>query len=68
MELLDISDVADRLSVTERFVRRLVAERRIPYLKIGKYVRFDPDDLDAWLDQRRFRPKSETPRPLVDRD
>jgi len=35
------------------FVRRLVAERRIPFLKIGKYVRFDPDELAAWLDAQR---------------
>ncbi|MCP4960332.1 MAG: helix-turn-helix domain-containing protein, partial [Actinomycetia bacterium] len=32
------------------FVRRLVAQRRVPYLKVGKFVRFDPVDLDAWLE------------------
>ena len=30
-----------------RFVRTLVAEQRVPFLKIGKSVRFDIDDLDA---------------------
>lgn len=34
-------------------MRRLVAERRIPYLKWGRLLRFDPDDLDGWLDQAR---------------
>jgi len=33
--------------------RRLVAERRIPFLKIGKFVRFDPDEVATWLDQQR---------------
>lgn len=51
--LLDIDAAAKRLAVTERFMRRLVAERRIPYFKVGKYVRFDPADLDTWLDERR---------------
>ena len=39
--------------MTVRFVRRLVAERRIPYVKVGKFVRFDPAELEAWIDERR---------------
>lgn len=51
--LLDLPAVAERLGVNQRHVRRLVAERRIPYLKWGRLLRFDPDDLDGWLDQAR---------------
>ena len=51
--LLDIAALAERLGVTERFVRRLVAERRIPFLKIGKFIRFEPADVAAWIDQQR---------------
>ena len=51
--LLDIEAVAQRLGVGDRFVRRLVEEHRIPYLKIGKYVRFDEADLQRWIEQRR---------------
>jgi excisionase family DNA binding protein len=51
--LLGISDVAARLGTPERFVRRLVAERRVPFHKIGKYVRFDPRDIDRYLAEQR---------------
>jgi excisionase family DNA binding protein len=51
--LLDIDTVSNSLGVTPRFVRRLVAERRIPYVKVGKLVRFDPGELDVWLDMQR---------------
>ena len=51
--LLDIAALAERLGVTERFVRRLVDERRIPFLKIGKFIRFDPADIGAWIDEQR---------------
>lgn len=51
--LLDITALAERLGVTERFVRRLVAERRIPFLKIGKFIRFEPADVAAWIDEQR---------------
>ena len=51
--LLGVLDVADRLGTSERFVRRLVAERRVPFHKVGKYVRFDPRDIEAWLAAHR---------------
>jgi excisionase family DNA binding protein len=60
--LLDIDAVAEQLAVTPRHVRRLVAERRIPYLKVGRFVRFDPTEVDAWLDGVR-RPELHSAAP-----
>jgi excisionase family DNA binding protein len=39
-----------------RYVRRLVAERRIPYVKFGHLLRFDPVDLEEWIDAARVGP------------
>jgi excisionase family DNA binding protein len=50
--LLDIAGAAERLGTPQRFVRRLVDQRRIAY-KVGKYVRFDPADIDRWLAAQR---------------
>ncbi|MGO9912444.1 MAG: helix-turn-helix domain-containing protein [Acidimicrobiales bacterium] len=47
--LLDAASLAERLGITERHVRRLVAERRIPFVKVGRFVRFDPAAVSAWL-------------------
>lgn len=51
--LMGVGELAERLGTTERFVRRLVTERRVPFHKVGKYVRFDPADIDEWLVERR---------------
>lgn len=59
--LLDIDAVAEHLGVTARHVRRLVSERRIPFLKVGKFVRFDPGELDVWLDEQRVAPTRRGP-------
>ena len=56
--LLDVDQVAERMCVTPRFIRRLVEERRIPFCKLGKFVRFDPVDIDAWIEARRVDPAS----------
>ncbi|MDP8927344.1 MAG: helix-turn-helix domain-containing protein [Actinomycetota bacterium] len=39
--LLRIDELAQRLGVSERHLRRLVQERRIPSLKVGHFVMFD---------------------------
>ena len=52
-QLLTIDAVAQALGVTRRHVQRLVAERRIPFLKIGRFIRFDPAALSVWLEERR---------------
>jgi excisionase family DNA binding protein len=52
--LMDIEDVARRLKVRVRYVRRLVAERRIPYVKFGHLLRFEPADIDDWIARARI--------------
>jgi excisionase family DNA binding protein len=51
--LLGIEEVAQLLGVGVRHVRRLVADRRIPFLKWGHLLRFDPIEIEAWLDEAR---------------
>lgn len=50
-DLMDVRDVARRLKVPVRYVYRLVAERRIPFVKIGHLLRFKPSDVDKWIEQ-----------------
>jgi len=58
--LLRIEDVAELLGVGVRHVRRLVADRRIPYLKWGHLLRFDPIGIEDWLDDARRPAKPES--------
>ena len=61
--LLDVAGVAELLNVPERHVRRLVSERRIPFLKWGHLLRFDPAAVGAWLDAARIPPHEGSGRP-----
>jgi excisionase family DNA binding protein len=51
--LMTLVELAERLGVNERHVRRLVAERRVPFVKWGHLLRFDPDEIDEWIDKAR---------------
>jgi excisionase family DNA binding protein len=55
-DLVDITRAAERLGVSLRYMRRLVAERRVPYVKFGHLLRFDPVELEAWIDAARVGP------------
>jgi excisionase family DNA binding protein len=44
-KLLTVEEAADRLGTSVRFVRRLIAERRIAYVKVGRHVRINEADL-----------------------
>lgn len=50
---MDLPAVAERLGVNHRYVRRLVAERRVPFIKFGHLLRFDPAEIEAWLGTAR---------------
>lgn len=53
--LLDVPGLAAHLGVKERHIRRLIAERRVPFIKWGHLIRFDPDEIASWLDANRRR-------------
>ena len=57
-QLLTLDEVATRLGTTTRFVRRLRAERRIAFIKLGKHLRVDSRDLDAYIESCRDVPQS----------
>ena len=57
-ELLTVADVAALLKVSKSWVyehtrsRGIPRSDRIPHIKIGKYVRFDPQLVRAFLERR----------------
>lgn len=47
--LLDYRQLSIWLNDSVRHLRRLVDEDRIPYVKVGHFVRFDPVAITEWL-------------------
>lgn len=60
--LLDVPGAADYLGTSERHIRRLVEERRIPFSKLGPgrgaRLRFDTTRLDEWIEAHSFEPEA----------
>lgn len=47
--LLDLPAAAEYLGVGPRMARRLVSERRVPFIRVGRHIRLRQSDLDAYL-------------------
>src|SRR4029077_18283087 len=48
--------VAERMRTKPRFIRRLIAERRIEYVKVGRHVRISEPALAAFIAAGRVQP------------
>ncbi len=53
MALLTVEEAADLLRVKVSWLYERTRTNEVPHLKLGKYLRFDEDELLAWA--RRFR-------------
>ena len=50
--LLTAEDVRDRLQVSIRTVRELIAQRKLAIVQIGRSVRIREQDLEAFIEAR----------------
>jgi len=55
--LLTRKEAADVLATTERHLRRLVHERRIGFVKVGRFVRFREADIADFVEENRTAAK-----------
>ena len=54
--LLTVEAAADYMSTSVRFVRRLIAERRIEFVKVGRHVRISESALANFIESGRVEP------------
>lgn len=48
--LWDVNTAAIATGLSVRYMRRLIAEKRVPIVRIGRLIRFRPEDLRAYID------------------
>jgi excisionase family DNA binding protein len=51
--LFSVPEVAERLNVSVHWVRRAVFEKRFPVVHVGRLVRIDERDLEAFIQENR---------------
>lgn len=51
--LFTMAEAAEYTGLTEDAIRRKVSQRKIPFVKIDRFSRFDKQDLDRWIEENR---------------
>ena len=54
---LSVDQVAEVLGTTVRFPRRLIEERRITYVKVGRHVRIPESALQEFIATNTVKPR-----------
>ncbi|MFF7130801.1 excisionase family DNA-binding protein [Streptomyces sp. NPDC008196] len=54
---LNVDQVAEVLGTTVRFPRRLIEERRITYVKVGRHVRIPESALQEFIATNTVQPR-----------
>jgi excisionase family DNA binding protein len=62
-QYLDIAALAERLQIKRSTLYAWAERGSIPHLKLGRLLRFDPDEIGAWLKAHRREGMPE-PAPL----
>ncbi len=62
--LLDWDQVAERLGTTPRWVREARYRGDLPFVRVGKLIRFRPEDIDAFIADNLQRGTLGTPERL----
>jgi excisionase family DNA binding protein len=55
-QLMTVQDAAQYLAVSISTLYGWVWQRRIPFVKMGRALRFDPADLQEFVEANRTRP------------
>ncbi|MCT4642487.1 MAG: helix-turn-helix domain-containing protein [Bacteriovoracaceae bacterium] len=53
--LLKIQQICSLLNIQESHLRSLIFRSEIPFIKIGRLIRFDPDKIKKWLEEKNFQ-------------
>ncbi len=53
MKLLTIDELAEQLHVPKSWIYDKTRKSLIPHFKVGKFLRFDAEEIEVWLSENR---------------
>ena len=58
-KLLSPQELSAALSISIETVYAWTSQKRIPYIKMGRLVRFNADEVNKWLERQRVKVSEE---------
>lgn len=55
--VMDIHQLSKEIGISKGGIYHWVSQKKIPYIKIGRNVRFDADAINRWLEKKKVEPR-----------
>jgi excisionase family DNA binding protein len=52
--MLNVHELSKELGISESGIYQWISQRKIPFVKIGRTVRFDPEEISKWLSEKKI--------------
>ncbi len=52
--MLNTHKLAKELNLSESGIYQMVSQRKIPFIKIGRAIRFDLEDIEKWIEEKKI--------------
>lgn len=56
-KLLDIKEVSELIGISPSTIYKMTHKKRIPFVKVGRLVKFEPAKIIEWLERNSFSVK-----------
>jgi len=56
MRLVNLNTLSEYLKIEQKTLYNWVSMRQIPYYKLSRLLRFDLDEIDTWMAERKKAP------------
>ena len=52
---LNVKELSGLTGLKQSTIYQWVSQRKIPYIKLGKKILFDPDKINKWIDENTVK-------------
>lgn len=53
--MVDIHTLAKELDLSESWIYLQIAQKKIPFVRLGRTIRFDMKEIHQWLEAKRIK-------------
>ena len=55
-KLLTVKEVSAITGLAPDTIYKMVSQRRIPFVKLGRLIKFEQEAIEAWIDEQSVKP------------
>ena len=66
--MLNVHELSKELEISKSGIYQWVSQRRIPFVKMGRSLRFDSEEIEKWVEAKKVQPKYISLKPVQNYD